>query len=677
MCIVANKNSLCLRKIFTNLKSHHMKIKITIVTTIVYYLLFSSTAEAQTSWLITGNSGTTSGTNFVGTTDSKVLSFRTKNNEWMRIDTTGYVGIGDLSPSYPLEVSGGVSAGSLSSGGNFMVTINANNTAAMGAQSSPKNAIFGAMDSLINILFVTRVSNTFQERMRITNAGLVGIGTSSPAYNLDVQASNGSVNIKNTLTTGYSGLYFSSTGGSGIGQVWMNATTQGDYGGSNSLNLYTGTNSPIAFFTNSATSPHMFISGGGSVGIGIALGTPGAKLDVATTTTGSIAVKGVNSASSGSNYGGYFEAVGAGTSNIGLLAGVTSTATSNYGIYIASLTASANNYSFYNPASAKSYFGGSVGIGTTTPSALLDVHGSLYVNGAANQLTGTWGSDQMFKTNIDSIHNALAVIKQLKPKTYYFDTTNVWGLNFPTKKQYGFIAQDLEQVLPELVTPFSKNADVDSSGNIVHPAVTYKTVYYLELIAFLTKGVQEQQQKIDSLTTKTTQQDSINSAIKAKASNQDSIITSLQNQLTTNNTLLQNQLNQLMTTINNCCNRSQSLMDNGANGNTKSMSVDGIQQSETTQMDVELNDAQTIVLQQNLPNPFAERTSISYYLPDNTGKAQILFYNSQGKLIQSADIIQKGKGTLNVFASDLSNGIYTYTLVVDGKIIETKKMVKQ
>ena len=37
----------------------------------------------------------------------------------------------------------------------------------------------------------------------------------------------------------------------------------------------------------------------------------------------------------------------------------------------------------------------------------------------------------------------------------------------------------------------------------------------------------------------------------------------------------------------------------------------------------------------------------------------------------------KGKGALNVFAQDLTNGIYTYTLVVNGKIIEPKKMVKQ
>lgn len=96
-----------------------------------------------------------------------------------------------------------------------------------------------------------------------------------------------------------------------------------------------------------------------------------------------------------------------------------------------------------------------------------------------------------------------------------------------------------------------------------------------------------------------------------------------------------------------------------------------------TQIDVTLNDVQTIVLEQNVPNPFAEQTTIAYFLPDNTTKSQMLFYNAQGKLIQSVELVQKGKGQLNVFASDLSSGIYSYTLVVDETIIETKKMIKQ
>jgi hypothetical protein len=55
-----------------------------------------------------------------------------------------------------------------------------------------------------------------------------------------------------------------------------------------------------------------------------------------------------------------------------------------------------------------------------------------------------------------------------------------------------------------------------------------------------------------------------------------------------------------------------------------------------------------------------------------------LFYNAEGKLINTVDLSnQSGKGQINVFANDLSNGVYTYTLVVDGKIIDTKRMVKQ
>ncbi len=92
---------------------------------------------------------------------------------------------------------------------------------------------------------------------------------------------------------------------------------------------------------------------------------------------------------------------------------------------------------------------------------------------------------------------------------------------------------------------------------------------------------------------------------------------------------------------------------------------------------ISLSDAPSIILEQNVPNPFAEQTAISYSLNDGVQKAQILFYNADGKLINSSELKPTaGKGQLNVFAGDLSNGIYSYTLVVDGKIIETKRMIK-
>lgn len=78
-----------------------------------------------------------------------------------------------------------------------------------------------------------------------------------------------------------------------------------------------------------------------------------------------------------------------------------------------------------------------------------------------------------------------------------------------------------------------------------------------------------------------------------------------------------------------------------------------------------------------VPNPFAEQTVITYNIPQNTGFAQLLFYDMNGRQIKAVDITTKGKGQLNVFANDLTNGIYSYTLIVDGRIIDTKKMVKQ
>ena len=49
---------------------------------------------------------------------------------------------------------------------------------------------------------------------------------------------------------------------------------------------------------------------------------------------------------------------------------------------------------------------------------------------------------------------------------------------------------------------------------------------------------------------------------------------------------------------------------------------------------------------------------------------------SGGWVIKVVDIKEKGSGQLQVFAQNLTDGIYTYSIVFDGKVIETKKMVK-
>jgi hypothetical protein len=592
---------------------------------------------------------------------------------------TDRVGIGTTTPAYGLQIKNIISAGNISTGSTFGVGLQINDAAAVGQQTADKHAVFGCVNIDKDILFPTFNGTSFDERMRINYLGNVGIGTSTPGEKLEVSG-NIYANAEGTFVgadaAGNSRIGFVKKAGTYpviatgsatpmIFGIWSTTNLGGGNVSSGSFsekmrllttgNLGIGTTTPASkldiegnlavgnTYSGTTAAPANGAIIEGKVGIGQP--SPSYQLDVFTNTL-SQAVHGVIATGSGSNYAGSFSASGGGSTNYGVYANATG-ATTNYSLYLGSLSASANNYSLYSVAAAKSYIAGDLGIGTPSPTATLDI------NGTAKCTASAWSSDQQFKTNIDSIQNALAIIKQLKPKTYYFDTANVWGLNFPSAKQHGFVAQDLEQILPEIVATSSKPEEVDSSGNIVRPALTYKSVYYIELIAFLTKGIQEQQQKIDSL--------------QAKVNNQDLVNSELQNQITTNTIMFENRLNELQASINNCCNA------------TRSMHIGSIepQSQPLQQIDVKLNDAQSIVLEQNVPNPFAEQTTINYTLPDNTGKAQMLFYNSNGKLIQSIELVQKGKGQLNVFANDLTNGIYTYTLVVDSKIISTKKMIKQ
>jgi YVTN family beta-propeller protein len=86
--------------------------------------------------------------------------------------------------------------------------------------------------------------------------------------------------------------------------------------------------------------------------------------------------------------------------------------------------------------------------------------------------------------------------------------------------------------------------------------------------------------------------------------------------------------------------------------------------------------ANAIILNQNDPNPFAEETDITYFLPETVGTATIMFYDNTGVVIKAVQLQSKGNGTLHVFASNLSSGLYTYALIADGKLIDSKKMMK-
>jgi len=85
--------------------------------------------------------------------------------------------------------------------------------------------------------------------------------------------------------------------------------------------------------------------------------------------------------------------------------------------------------------------------------------------------------------------------------------------------------------------------------------------------------------------------------------------------------------------------------------------------------------SQSAKLEQNQPNPTSQSTTIKYFIPEKKSSAVIKITNANGQVIKSINLLQKSNGQVTVQTNDLINGNYFYSLIVDGKIIDTKKMV--
>jgi hypothetical protein len=81
------------------------------------------------------------------------------------------------------------------------------------------------------------------------------------------------------------------------------------------------------------------------------------------------------------------------------------------------------------------------------------------------------------------------------------------------------------------------------------------------------------------------------------------------------------------------------------------------------------------VLCDNTPNPFDVDTEIQYFLPATYQSASIMIHDMQGGPISSYPLSQSGFGSLLIQGAQMKAGMYLYTLIVDGKIIDSKRMI--
>lgn len=79
-------------------------------------------------------------------------------------------------------------------------------------------------------------------------------------------------------------------------------------------------------------------------------------------------------------------------------------------------------------------------------------------------------------------------------------------------------------------------------------------------------------------------------------------------------------------------------------------------------------------LAQNSPNPFTERTTIRFTLPKDTQNAYIYIFDMMGKM-QKQITVDNSMQSVTINGYELSAGMYIYSLVVNGKEIDTKRMI--
>jgi hypothetical protein len=111
----------------------------------------------------------------------------------------------------------------------------------------------------------------------------------------------------------------------------------------------------------------------------------------------------------------------------------------------------------------------------------------------------------------------------------------------------------------------------------------------------------------------------------------------------------------------------------------KQIDLDGAFKYSST-VEVDLSIPETFSLSQNYPNPFNPATTLSFGLPVES-EITLAIYNSVGELVRMAakGIYQAGNHSINFNASDLTSGIYYYSLKAVGtngnEFVKTAKML--
>ncbi len=257
---------------------------------------------------------------------------------------------------------------------------------------------------------------------------------------------------------------------------------------------------------------------------------------------------------------------------------------------------------------------GYVGIGTRTPSYKLDVYGDIATYG-----TLRISSDKRLKKEIKSINNSIERLKLLDGVSYLKEIPEDSVILLAEDKD-----KKISNDLKEKKKTQSEMGFIAQDLQKVFPDLVskdskgYLTIDYISLIPVVVEALKQQQTIIEEQDNRIKEIEKLLSIGEELPKSKSAVISS---NLETKSTL----------------------------SNT--------------------------VLYQNTPNPFKESTEIKYFLPTETSRAMLYIYDLNGKQLKTYPLTGHGTNSLTIHGGELYAGLFTYALIINGVLVDSKKMV--
>jgi hypothetical protein len=405
------------------------------------------------TWKVTGNAGTIPGNHFVGTTDTRALEFKVNSQRVLRVEP-------DTNADFSPNIIAGYKANSVSNGFGGSTIAGGGGTNWFGPTpphgiGASFATIGGGVGNIVNGAVSTVAGG---ERGTITTSAynaFIGGGAWNVIESPDSVIAGGR---NNRIAPNASGSVIPGGLNNVVGTNAFSAFAAGQQATANHTGTFVWADSAAGIFTSTANNQFLVRASGG---MGIGTASPGAQLDVRTTSSSGNAIR-----------FGYASAGGSGN----LIAGLArvSIATDNQVERLSILQGNGN-----------------VGIGLTGPGYQLQ----LAADSAGKPNGGSWAnsSDARIKQNIQPMTNALERLTQLRGVT--FEWVNPEDHAHQQGRQAGFVAQEVEKVFPKWIAEIpaaEHDRALTADGKIKSLTLPF------EFDALVVEAIKEQQGRIEA-----------------------------------------------------------------------------------------------------------------------------------------------------------------------------------